>query len=130
VAVSNATVKLSSQKIKDWFFLIGSALLVCAVFGGAFLITEIHHLSPAWVFLGGMSIPFVAFAFEEYRRKFRSVRFRIFVCVWVVINLAVVVFVLGYLGWLYLVLALVLEQFLFYMTAYWLFHIHPSSFRR
>ena len=66
---------------------------------------------------------------EEYRKEFRSVRFIFFVCGWLVVNMAVVVVVLGYFGWLYLIAALALEQILFYMTAYWLFGLEPPSRR-
>ena len=48
-----------------------------------------------------------------------------FVCGWLVINLVVVVVVLGFFGWFYLIVALFLEQVLFYMTAYWLFDLRP-----
>jgi hypothetical protein len=61
---------------------------------------------------------FVVGAREDYRKEFRSVRFVLFVSGWVVINVVVVVVILGAVGWLYLIPALLLEQFLFYMTAY------------
>jgi len=110
--------------------LVGSAVLVCAVGLGAFAVAEIRHINPLWVFLSLISIGFVVFAREEYRKEFRSVRFVLFLCGWVVTNIVVVVVVMGLFGWLYLIPALLLEQVLFYMTAYWLFGVEPPRRRR
>ena len=114
-----------SKRILDLCFLVGSALLLCVVVVGAFAVTEVRHVSPMWVFLSGISLVFFAWVREEYRKEFRSVRFMFFVCGWLVINLVVVVVVLGFFGWFYLIVALFLEQVLFYMTAYWLFDLRP-----
>jgi len=119
-----------SKRILDFCFLVGSALIVCALGGGAFLIAEIRHINPMWVFLSLLSVGFFAGAREDYRKEFRSVRFIVFVCGWLVINMAVFLVVLAYFGWLYLFLALFLEQVLFYMTAFWLFGLRPSFRRR
>jgi hypothetical protein len=119
-----------SKRILDFCFLVGSALIVCVLGGGAFLIAEIRHINPMWVFLSLLSVGFFAGAREDYRKEFRSVRFIVFVCGWLVINMAVFLVVLAYFGWLYLFLALFLEQFLFYMTAFWLFGLRPGLRRR
>jgi len=116
-----------SRRILNLCLLIGSALVVCVMGLGAFIFAELHHINPLWVFLSLISIGFFAFAKEEYRKEFRSVRFILFVCGWVVINIAVVVMVLASYGWLYLVPVLLLEQFLFYMSAYWLFGLQPPG---
>jgi len=115
--------------MRDLCYLVGSALLVCAVGLGAFAIAEIRHISPLWIFLSLVSLGFVAGAREDYRKEFRSVRFVLFVCGWVVINVVVVVMVMGSFRWLFLVPALLLEQFLFYMTAYWRFGVQPPQRR-
>jgi uncharacterized membrane protein len=114
-----------SKRIVDLCLLIGSALIVCMLGIGAFIIAQVRNPNPMWVFFSLISITFVAGAREEYRKEFRSVRFISFVCGWLVINMAVVVVVLSYLGWLYLIPALFGEQVLFYMTAYWLFGSQP-----
>jgi len=119
-----------SRKILDLCYLVGSAVLVCAVGLGAFAVAEIRHINPLWVFLSLISLGFVVFAREEYRKEFRSVRFVLFLCGWVVTNIVVVVVVMGLFGWLYLIPALLLEQVLFYMTAYWLFGVEPPRRRR
>jgi hypothetical protein len=118
-----------SKGILDLWFLVGSALIVCVLGVGAFSIAEIRHINPLWIFLSLISIGFFAGAFEEYRSEFRSARFVFFVCGWILINITVVVMVGSY-GLLSLIPALLLEQFLFYMTAYWLFGVQPSLGRR
>ena len=120
-------MQTGGSRMLDRFCLVGSALLLCLVGIGTFVFTEIHHFSPVWVFLSLISIGFFAFAFEEYRKEFRSPRFVAFVCGWLFVNCVVVVTILGSFGWLYLILALLLEQFLFYMTAYWIFGLEPPS---
>jgi len=119
-----------SNRTLDVCFLVGSALLVCILGVGAFVVTEVRHVSPMWVLLSLISIGFFAGVREEYRKEFRSVRFIFFVCGWLAINLVVFVVVLGSFGWLYLIPSLFLEQVLFYMTAYWLFGLQPPLRRR
>lgn len=117
------------SRMLDLLYLVASALLVCVVGVGAFIFAEIHHFNPLWVFLALLSIGFLAFAAEEYRNKLRSAPFIAFVCGWLFINLIVVVAILSSFGWLYLIPALLLEQFLFYMSAYWFFDVLPPSKR-
>jgi hypothetical protein len=114
-----------SKRILDLCFLIGSALLLCVVGGGAFVITEIRHISPMWVFLSLISIGFFAAVGWDYRKEFRSVRFVLFFCGWLVVNIAVFVEVVASFGWLYWIPALFLELFFFYATADWLFGLKP-----
>jgi hypothetical protein len=78
-----------------------------------------------WIFVSLISVVFFAGAREEYRKEFRSVRFVAFVCGWIVVNVAVFILILGFFGWLWLIPVLLFEQFLFYMTAYWLFGLRP-----
>jgi hypothetical protein len=110
--------------------LIGSALIVCAFGVGAFAIAITRHVNPVWIFFGLASAGFFAGVREEYRREFRSVRFVLFVLVWLVINVAVVVVVVTSFGWVWLFPVLFLEQVLFYMSAFWIFGLEPPFSRR
>lgn len=128
----NEAAKLSekrvfSRKILDLCLLIGFALIACALLLGSFLAAELRHVNPVWVFLSWASIVFFAGAREEYRKQFRSARFVLFVCGWIVINMIVFVAVLASFGWFWLFPALFLEQVLFYMSAYWLFGVRPPA---
>jgi hypothetical protein len=100
-AAPSATVRKEwtfSKRVLDLCFLVGSALIVCVLGGGAFIIAEIRHIHPTWVFLSLISMGFFAGVSEGYRREFRSVQFVFFVCGWLVINMAVIVVVLGSFG--------------------------------
>lgn len=120
----------AGKRIADLFALVGSALLVCILGGGAFLLAEIYHVNPLWIFVSLISGVFFVGVGEDYRKEFRSVRFVAFVCSWAVINAAAFILILGLFGWLWLIPVLLLDQFLFYMTAYWLFGLRPPLGRR
>src|SRR5580692_10697081 len=63
-----------SKRLFDLCLLIGSALIVCILLLGAFLLAEVRHLNAMWVFLSWLSIMFVVGAREEYRKEFKSPR--------------------------------------------------------
>ena len=115
------------NRILDMLYLVGAALLVCIIGEAAFLVADICHVNPLWVIVSLISVGFFAGAREDYRKEFRSLRFVAFVCGWVVISLVVFIVFLSFLGWLWLIPALLLEQFLFYMTAHWFFGVPPPS---
>jgi len=114
-----------SKRLLDVCLLVGSALLVCVICVGAFIVVVVRHMNPVWMFLSFMSILFFAWVREEYRKEFRSTRFILFVCCWIIINMVVFVVVLASFGWFWLFPTLFLEQVLFYMSAYWLFGLQP-----
>ena len=85
-----------------------------------------YHVNALWMFVSLISVVLFAGAREEYRKEFRSARFVAFVCGWVVVrDAAVLILILGLFGWPWLIPVLLFEQFLFYMTAYWLFGLRP-----
>lgn len=72
-AAPSATVRKErtfSKRGLDLRFLVGSALIVCVLGGGAFLIAEIRPINPTWVCLGLISMGFFAGVSEGYRRNF------------------------------------------------------------
>jgi hypothetical protein len=117
------------SRIVDMFYLMGAAVLVCVLGLGAFLLADIYHINPLWAFFGLVSVGVLAGAREDYRKEFRSRRFVAFVIGWLVINVLVIIVVVSSFSWLWLIPALLLEQFLFYMTAYWLFDLPQPSKR-
>jgi hypothetical protein len=122
-------VRRQRSRILDMFYLVGAAVLSVVLVTGASIVAEIYHVNPLWVVLSVISVVFFAGAREDYRKEFRSPRFLAFVCGWVVINVIVFIAFLGLFGWLWLIPVLLLEQFLFYMTAYWFFDVPPPSKR-
>ena len=96
--------------------VLGAALLVIAMGGGAYLMAGRYHIDDVWVYLGEISLVFFVTIGLDCRREFRSVRFVIFFGCWLLAHLAIFVFVVAYLGWLYWLLAFSVELFLFYAT--------------
>ncbi|HXJ87642.1 MAG TPA: hypothetical protein VMS18_12545 [Candidatus Binatia bacterium] len=82
-------------------------------------------MNPMWVFLPLLSLGFFAQVGWDYRYEFRSLRFSMFFFGWLLINAFVFLFVVANFGWLYWVAALIVEVFVFYLTAYWLFGLTP-----
>jgi hypothetical protein len=76
MAIALATVREGRDPYKTRPRLVLSRW-VCAygllLAAGAFVIAEIRHINPIWIFLSLISIGFIAFAKEEYRTEFRSV---------------------------------------------------------
>lgn len=117
------------SQILDMFYLVGAAILLCVLSAGAFIVADVYHVNPLWVVVSFISVGFFAGAREDYRKEFRSPRFVAFVFGWVVINVIVFIALLRLFGWVWLIPVLLLEQFLFYMTAYWFFDVPPPSKR-
>lgn len=110
---------------RDRLLLLITSLAACAVVGGAFLFTESHHMNPMWVFLPLISFGFFAQVGWDYRREFRSVSFCLFFSSWLLIHMLSFLFVVGTVGWLFLIPTVLIEIFLFCLTAYWLFGLSP-----
>ena len=117
------------MRVLDFCLLIGAAITVCMLGVGAFIAASSLHVSPLWVFFGLISTGVAAGVAEEYRNELRSLRFVLFVLGWLVVNITVIVLVVSSIGWLWLIPLLLLEQAIFYMSAYWLFGLKPPSRR-
>lgn len=118
------------KRVLDLCLLCFSALVICVLGVGAFVIATTRHINPAWIFFGLVSAGFFAGVREEYRRELRSARFVLFVFGWIAINVGVIAVVVSSFGWVWLFPALFLEQALFYMSAYWIFGLEPPLYRR
>ena len=75
----------------DRALLIGTALLVCLVSGGAFWIADIYHINPAWIFFAGNSIFAVPMLWKPFHPYIRKPKFIFFFLVWICIHGATVV---------------------------------------
>lgn len=118
------------RRLVDLLLLVASALMACVVMLGSYLFVKIHHYNPLWVFFSILSIIILAGIREEYRKELRSPRFVFFVLGCLVINIVVIVVVASFLGWVYLIPALFIEQVAFYMSVERLFGVKPSPRRR
>jgi hypothetical protein len=63
----------------------------------------------------------------DYRYKFHSLRFILFLIAWALIHGTVFVVVMSFYGWSYWFVAVFVELFFFYLTVDFLFGIQPPS---
>jgi hypothetical protein len=115
------------KKFADRVVLIGSALLVISVGTVLFLLADHYHIEPVWVLLLWVSVGFFAAVGWDYRSKFRSVPFLLFLVAWLLLHLLIFMVVMSNFGWLEWISALLVELFFFYATAHWLFGLHPPG---
>ena len=117
------------SRFLDILALLGASLLVVMLGVGSFFAADAHHISSIWILLVWLSVGFFVTVGWDYRHEFKSLPFIFFFLAWVVVHSLIAVLVLGYLSWLYYVLALFLELFGFYASASVLFGLRPPGRR-
>ena len=118
---------IRGNKLIDRLALLGAAVLLITVGGGAFLLADKYHVSEAWVFAAWAAAFFFVIVGWGYRRKFRDPIFVSFFLAWMMLHVVVYVAVLGYLGFLYYVPIVVLELWIGYTVAIWQFGPPPDK---
>jgi hypothetical protein len=114
-------------RVVDTLLLVGVALLIAALSAAAALVSEEHHLSPAWLLALWAGIGFFIIIGRTYGvRKFRSPSFTLFSIAWLLMHVCVFLAVLAYFGFLYYLPFLVAELFIGFMAAIWLFGPPPD----
>ena len=121
--------KSTGKRLLDVIVLFAASILV-VVFGlGSFFLSDQYHLHLIWPILAWISLVFFAGIGWDFRREFRSPAFVSFFVAWLLIHSIIFVLVVGYLSWLYYVLAVPLELFTFYVSASLLFGLKPPGRR-
>jgi hypothetical protein len=132
-ADSNLADGLESERprrgLLDGLGLLGSSLLVVILGIGSFFLADRYHVDLIWPILGWISLGFFAALGWDYRREFRTAAFTSFFLSWVLLHSLVFVLVLGYLSWIYYIVAVPLELFAFYASASLLFGLKPPGRR-
>ena len=70
----------------DKVLLIGTALLVCIIGTGSFLLAIIYHVNPLWVFAAGNAILMVPLFIRDFRSHLRKPSFVAFLFAWALIH--------------------------------------------
>jgi len=109
------------KRLIDRVALLGAALLLIALGGGAFLWADKHNVNGAWVFGGWAAAFFFAIVGWGYRRRFRDPAFVAFFLAWMLVHVALYLLVLGYLGLPFYIPIAVLELWIGYTLAIWQF---------
>jgi phosphotransferase system glucose/maltose/N-acetylglucosamine-specific IIC component len=105
----------------DFLFLAGSALFVAALLTASFWMADKYNINQAWLFAAQAAVFFFAAVGWGYRKKFRSPAFVRFFLAWLLLHVTLYLLVLGYLGLLYYVPFVVVEVWIGYALAIWLF---------
>ena len=109
------------RKLWDRILLIGAALLVCLTGCGSFLVGEIYHFNPAWLFFAWNSILLIPMLWKEFRLYFRRPGFIIFFIAWMCVHGATVVGMMVWASVVFWPLILLLELATGFIAAHWLF---------
>jgi hypothetical protein len=117
------------SKAADFGLLLLAGILVATLSTGAFWISEEHHVNPAWLLSAWAAVGFLASVGRDYRTKLNSLAFALFFLAWLAVHILVYLLVLAYLGFLYYVPVVVLELWVGYTLAIWLFGPPPRPTR-
>ena len=109
--------KARSLKLLDGFFLLAASLFLVAAIPAAFGVGDKFYLSPAWVFGTGAAVLFFVVVGWPYRSKLQSAAFASFFLTWMALHVVVYLFILGYLGFLYYIPAVLVELWIGYTIA-------------
>lgn len=115
--------KRSRSMLRDKALLLGAALLVCLIGGAAFLLGEIYHVNPAWIFFAWNSIFMIPMLAREFRGYWKKPAFIIFFLVWMAVHGFVVVSLMRWVSLVYWPIFILLELSAGFVTAHWLFGV-------
>jgi len=125
--MANALGEEGKKRSKTDFVLLLAASLFVAITGtAAFWMADEHSVNPTWLFAAGAAVLFFLVVGWGYRRKFRDPSFVSFFLAWLLVHVAVYLFVLIYLGFLYYHPVVVLELWIGYTIAIWQFGPPPD----
>jgi len=105
------------KKLLDRLTLLGSALLLIALVGSAFLLADKFRISRGWVFSAWAAVLFFLIVGWGYRSKFRNPSFVSFFVAWTLVHVLLYLLVLEYLGFPWYVPIAVLELWVGYAIA-------------
>ncbi len=103
--------------------MILAALLLASALFSAFWFADNLHINSKWVFFILISLSFFPTAGWRYRAHFRSLQFAAFLLLWMLLHGLIFVAVMNYFGWGVWVFAVIIELFLFPITASLIFKI-------
>ena len=119
---------MQKEKLLNLALLVSSALILVVLLLGSFWIGDRYHIGFVQLFLGWMSLVFVATIGWDLRNKFRRASFILFFLVWLGVHLLVLVLVVGRTAWFYWLPLLGLELWVGYGVAFRVFG--PPASRR
>ncbi len=113
----------------DKVLLVGSALVVCVVGGGAFWIAEDYHVKPAWVFFAWNSILMAPLFLRDFRTHLRKPFFVIYLAAWAAVHGLLIVGLMRWVPLGYWLICILIEGTIGLVLADYLFGIRPTTER-
>jgi hypothetical protein len=109
------------RKLWDRALLIGIALLVCLVAGGAFWIGDTYHINPVWIFFAWNTIFAIPVLWKPFHSYLKRPGFVVFFLIWIVIHGATVAGMMFRLSIEFWPVVVLLELTAGFLVAQWLF---------
>jgi hypothetical protein len=119
--------KTSRSLLWDKALLIGAALLVCLIGCGAFLLGEIYHVNPVWIFFAWGSVGIVPLFVRNFRGQLKRPGFILFLAGWVVAHGLIVASLIHWVSLIFWLPVFGLEFLVGYVAVFWLFGAVPSD---
>ena len=119
--------KSSRSPLWDKALLIGAALLLSLIGCGAFLLGEIYHVNPAWIFFALGSVGIVPLFARNFRGQFKRPAFVLFLAGWVVVHGLIVASLTHWVSLMFWLPVFGLEFLIGYLAMFWLFGAVPSD---
>jgi hypothetical protein len=93
---------------------------------GSFLLGEIYHINPAWLFFSWNSIWLLVSVGKRFRNHFKKPEFTAFFLIWTAVHGTVVVLLMRWVRMLYWIPLMGIELFVGFLSANLLFGIVPD----
>jgi len=125
-SVTQSNPKITRSGCRDKVLLLGAALLVCVIGGGAFLLGEIYHINPAWLFFAWNSILLIPIIGTDFRNQLKKPAFVIFFAAWMAVHGLVVIALMKWVPIALWIPSIGIEFFVGYFVAHYAFHSEPD----
>jgi len=116
----------AKSRVWDKVLLAGAALIIVVISVGSFILADIFHVNPGWVFLAGNSIAMIPLFARNFRGQLKRASFLAFLAGWAVVHGLLVLALMLWAPLLYWIPALGLEMFAGYIAARLLFGVAAS----
>jgi hypothetical protein len=113
--------------VSDKLLLVGAAVLICVIGVAAFVLGDIYHLNPYWLFLAFGSVGMVPVIARNYPTQFKRPAFVLVFAGWVMVHGLIVAGLIRWVSITFWVPVFGLELLAGYFVIFRLFGTLPSN---